>query len=130
MGVVSAGRDTGDLTFERAHVVEHVRFLAAALRIRPDDGVELRVTVGEPRFTQVVAAVRAALPDVDVVDDPDRAAGTGYYAGFCYKASTVRDGVRKEIADGGVLDWTQRLLGNRKERLVTSGLGIDDLATL
>lgn len=130
LGLVSAGRDTGDLAFEREHVVAHTRFLAAALRVRPADGVELRVTVGESRFAPLADAIRTALPDVDVVDDPDRAAGTRYYAGFCYKAFTVREGTRTEIADGGVLDWTQRLLGNRKERLVTTGLGIDNLATL
>lgn len=130
LGMVSAGRDTGDLAFERTHVVEHVRYLSAALRVRPGDGVELRVTVGEPRFAAVADAIRAAVPDVDVVADPDRAAGTRYYAGFCYKAYTVRDGARTEIADGGILDWTRQLLGNRKERLVTSGLGVDGLATL
>lgn len=130
LGMVSAGRDTGDLAFERKHVVEHLRFLATALRVRPDDGVEIRLTVSEPRFAVVGDAIRAALPDVDIVADPDRPAGSGYYAGLCYKAFVIRDGVRTEIADGGVLDWTQRLLGNRKERLVTSGLGIDGLAVL
>ena len=29
-----------------------------------------------------------------------------------------------EIADGGFVDWTQQLLGNRKERLLISGFGM------
>jgi hypothetical protein len=33
-----------------------------------------------------------------------------------------------EIVEGGLVDWTQTLLGDRKERLVVSGIGIDLLA--
>jgi hypothetical protein len=36
---------------------------------------------------------------------------------------------RVDVGDGGFVDWTQRLLGNRKERLLISGIGIDRLAT-
>ena len=32
-----------------------------------------------------------------------------------------------EIADGGLLDWTQQLLTNKKERMMTFGLGIQVL---
>jgi hypothetical protein len=35
-----------------------------------------------------------------------------------------------EVGDGGIVDWTQRLVGSRKERLMTSGLGIERLADL
>lgn len=31
------------------------------------------------------------------------------------------------IADGGLLDWTQQLLTNKKERMMTFGLGIQVL---
>ncbi len=29
------------------------------------------------------------------------------------------------LADGGLVNWTQRLLGDNKERLMTSGIGIE-----
>ena len=35
-----------------------------------------------------------------------------------------------EIADGGFVDWTQQLLGNKKERLLISGFGLDLLYKL
>jgi hypothetical protein len=35
-----------------------------------------------------------------------------------------------EIADGGFTDWTARLLGNAKERLLISGLGLDRVAIM
>ncbi|HEX5405837.1 MAG TPA: hypothetical protein VFX16_26475 [Pseudonocardiaceae bacterium] len=133
LGMVSAGRDTGDLAFERQHVVEHTRFLMTTLLAIGGDRAELRLTVAEPRLVPVGDAVRAAMAElagVTVVDDPDRPAGRGYYAGLCYKAFVVRGDVATEIADGGLVDWTGLLLGNRKERLVISGAGIEGLATL
>jgi hypothetical protein len=37
------------------------------------------------------------------------------------------DGGEWEIADGGFVDWTQRLLENKKERLLISGFGLEML---
>jgi hypothetical protein len=125
LGMVTAGRDTGDLEFERRHAVEHLRYVATALPGR----VELRLTVWEPRYAVVADAVRSALPDVTVVDDPDREAGRDYYTGFAFKVNLVDGTSRVDVGDGGFVDWTQRLLGNRKERLLISGIGIDRLAT-
>lgn len=108
--LVSAGRDRGSLAFERQHFAEHVAFLRSAC-----GDVEFRVTVLDPRFE----VVRGDLPA-----DPSRE--TGYYKGLCFKV--FRDGV--EIGDGGFVDWTARLTGNRKERLLISGVGVDRFATL
>ncbi|HEX4722026.1 MAG TPA: hypothetical protein VH333_05895 [Pseudonocardiaceae bacterium] len=124
-GMVTAGRDTGDLAFECRHTVEHLRYVAAVL----PGQVELRLTAWEPRYSVVVDAVMAALrglPRVTVVADPDRERGRDYYTGFAFTALTDGAGV----ADGGFTDWTQRLVGSRKERLCTTGVGIDRLATL
>jgi hypothetical protein len=33
-----------------------------------------------------------------------------------------------EVGDGGFVDWTARLLGNRRERLLISALGVDRLS--
>lgn len=107
---VSAGRDRGSLSFERQHFAEHIAFLREAC-----GDVEVRVTVLDPRFE----VVRGDLPA-----DPSR--HTGYYQGLCFKV--FRDGM--EIGDGGFVDWTRRLTGNRKERLLISGVGVDRFATL
>ncbi|HKN99396.1 MAG TPA: hypothetical protein VJX10_19910 [Pseudonocardiaceae bacterium] len=132
VGLVSAGRDTGDLGFELRHVVEHARYLVRAILELGGGGAELRLTVARPRLAPVADAVRDAvtgLGDVTVVDDPDRAAARGYYGGLCYKAFAVRGATRREIGDGGVVDWTAQLLGNRKERLVIGGIGVEGMAT-
>jgi hypothetical protein len=55
-----------------------------------------------------------------------RLEGFGYYPGLCVRISpAARDGARFPIVDGGFVDWTTRLLANRKERLFSSGVGIE-----
>ncbi len=122
-GLVSAGRDVGGLAFEREALTTHLRFAAEAV----GTGAEIRLTLLDPAFETVLDHVTAALaevPGVRVVPDPDRESGRGYYAGLCFK---VYAGDDREIGDGGFTDWTARLLGNGKERLLISGYGVDRL---
>jgi len=128
LALVTAGRDTGDLAFERRHAAEHLRLMTDALRRAGASRVRIKLTLLDPRFAPVAAAVRASVPDAEVLDDPERAAGRGYYTGLCFKVLASRAGEPMEFGDGGFVTWTQRLLGSRKERLITSGIGVDRVA--
>lgn len=120
-GLVTAGRDVGAHGFEHAALPEHLGFTADAL-----PGAEIRITVLDESFRDVFEAVRGRLAhaDVAVVEDPKRTTGRGYYSGLCFKVHLGGG----EVGDGGFTHWTARLLGNRKERLLISGYGIDRLA--
>jgi hypothetical protein len=122
-GLVSAGRDVGGLTFEREALTTHLRLAAEAVGA----GTEIRLTLLDPAFEAVIDHVTAAMaevPGVRVVLDPDRESGRGYYSGLCFKVHAGDDG---EVGDGGFTDWTARLLGNGKERLLISGYGVERL---
>jgi hypothetical protein len=55
-----------------------------------------------------------------------RLEGLAYYAGPCLRISpATADGQRYPIVDGGFTNWTARLLQDRKERLLTSGIGTE-----
>ncbi|MGW4652397.1 hypothetical protein [Kitasatospora sp. NPDC004289] len=128
--LVTAGRDAGGQGFERRHLLEHLRFAAKALAGRP---VEVRLTALDGAGAVLVEHVRAELagtPGLDVVEDSDRATGRGYYSGLCYKVHLVTAEGPVEVADGGFTDWTRRLTGNRKERLLIGGFGVDRLVAL
>jgi hypothetical protein len=118
-GLVTAGRDRGALAFEREALLEHLSFAADAV-----PGAQVRVTILAEPYHAVFESVRGALPRLPIVLDPSRETGHGYYTGLCFKVHA--DG--GEIGDGGFTGWTARLLGNRKERQLISGYGVDRLA--
>lgn len=116
-GLVTSGRDVGNHGFERAALAEHLSFAASAL-----PGCEIRVTVLDEQYRHLLDATRATVT-ATIVEDPTRTSGRGYYTGLCFKVHTDAG----EVGDGGFTDWTAALLGNRKERLLISGYGVDRL---
>jgi hypothetical protein len=55
-----------------------------------------------------------------------RLTGLGYYEGPCFHLKARNDrGEVFALADGGFVNWTQRLLGDSKERLLTSAIGAE-----
>jgi hypothetical protein len=79
-------------------------------------------------ITDRVRTALSPLPGIQVIDDPERAQGRTYYDRFCFRALASFDGKTIEVGDGGLVDWTARLLQDRKERLFISGIGIDRIA--
>jgi hypothetical protein len=131
LALVTAGRDTGSLAFERQHCGEQLGILCTALEAAGFSTIEVALTVLDPAASPIAEAARIALadrPGVVLRDDPDRSGGRGYYTGWCFKIAVVLHGERVEFGDGGFVDWTRRLIGNRKERLLISALSVDRLA--
>ena len=130
-GLVTAGRDTGDRRFEHRHLAEHLRFAARAMADVGAQDTQIRLTVLDDAAAPVLERMRhdlAGLPGVEVCEDPDRATGRGYYTGLCFKVYASIGGQQLEVGDGGFVQWSQLLTGNRKERLLISGYGVDRLA--
>jgi hypothetical protein len=131
LGVITAGRDTGSHTFERGQAVEHLRFGVAALSVLGADRIRIELTCMDELSARVLAAIREDLvevADAEVTEAPGRQSGRGYYHCMCFKIFATFGAAQLEVADGGFVDWTQQLLGNRKERLLISGYGIDRIA--
>jgi len=55
-----------------------------------------------------------------------RMAGIGYYTNLCFHIfGTNQNGLLLQLADGGLTDWTQKLLHSKKELCMASGFGAD-----
>jgi hypothetical protein len=127
----SAGRDRGNLSFEFSALALQIRFYLSALRNFLGADVELKVSVSDFSEKNLEAVIHEQLfipiqeefVNVDCVLDKTREGGRVYYQNLCFKihARTNENNIL-ELADGGVVDWTQKLLANAKERLVISGL--------
>jgi hypothetical protein len=78
---------------------------------------------------QVFPALRTDFPTACFALDRGRTRAAQYY-GDLMLDTLVRtsDGADRSIADGGTVDWTQRLLSDAKERLLVSGIGLELLA--
>jgi len=74
--------------------------------------------------TEVVAPLEALYPEAQFRCNLARLEGLGYYTGLCLRVLPLApDGARYPVADGGFTGWTARLLQDKKERLLTSGIG-------
>jgi hypothetical protein len=139
LALCAAGRDEGSLKFETMQLVEQIAF---HVRIMQDVGrlgrslrdIRVEVTdLTDGRLTdtldaQLLRPLSARFPDVACSFDPARTAGRGYYEDVCFKVSaTEPSGDVLAMADGGSTNWTRRLLSDRKERLVISGISVERL---
>lgn len=131
LALISCGRDTGSFTFEKEELLKH---LITSYEICKSFGVdkiyyEIIPCKGydcqSPLITESISYVRekSSLEVAAVKPQHDN----NYYQGFRIKQQIVIGGNTIEIADGGLLDWTQQLLTNKKERMMTFGLGIQVL---
>ena len=139
LALCTAGRDAGAFRFEADRLLEHVEFYlrlvgAMASLGKPFTALRVAITdVTDGALTstltdRVLEPLAARFPDARIAFDPTRTAGRGYYEGACFKVYAT-DGAAGEIelADGGPVPWTRRLLSDDKERLVISGLGMERL---
>jgi hypothetical protein len=128
--LVSSGRDTGDFEFESAALQEH--FLALSHLFREVYGIE-RIRFKFQRregyaypdrlLDKVIVRLETGIPGLSQSRE-DVPAPNNYYKGLQFKMIIDWNGLEIEIADGGFVDWTQQLLGNKKERLLISGFGL------
>jgi hypothetical protein len=132
--LVTAGRDSGHFGFELSSLGEHFTLWASVLkevfhitdvrfRLLARDGYDS--TVFLPAAQQYLQDTMGFDVSADQHPSPNQ-----YYKGLQFKVIINIKGQDMEIADGGFNDWTQLLLENKKERLLTSGFGLSFLYQL
>lgn len=134
--LISCGKDTGSFNFEKEELLKHLTTSYDILHknygleqiyfeLIPCKGYDSQ----SPLITHAISYIRensnhlkvtAVLPDHE----------NNYYYGFRIKTKVVIDNNVIEIGDGGLLDWTQQLLTNKKERMLTTGIGFQILNIL
>ena len=130
--MVSSARDTGSGRTEAQLLADHIEYWQRVLADWLPAGVP-RITVTV--FDQPVLAERlhdTVLPalaggPVTVVEDPERTHGIGYYAGAAIGLRADFPGETMDLGDGGLIDWTAKMLGDRKERAMASCISTERL---
>jgi hypothetical protein len=128
----TAGKDSGNFQFEALALTEQVAVLYGIFEKLNQGGFQIL----KPRLnlhckdSYLTSAGRKALvealPGLLIEEKGPRT--SDYYPTVSFKLHATNDeGAEIELADGGLVDWTQKLLGNSKERLMISGLGTERL---
>lgn len=137
-GLCSAGRDQGNLQFELSTLRTHIKFYLKALRTFLGEGLKLELRLTdfndfdrkEMLEAQLLAPIQASFKDVACTFNDARTTGRGYYRDVCFHIDAFKNsGERLNVADGGAVDWTAKLLSNGKERAIISGIGSERVCT-
>lgn len=135
--MVTAGRDTGSHRFEIENVLEHLGFYKTILRdfahVTAFKLKFFKIGADEASsncFNRVVNYIHEKMDmKTDIVEDMSRLENQ-YYRGLQFKIYVSINGSEAEVGDGGFVDWSQRMLENRKERMLISAIGIAPLLYL
>jgi hypothetical protein len=126
--LVTAGRSQPGERSDVEALEEQLRIYANALS-RFSESVEFVLSTADTsagrRLIENVRQRWDGSKGVLVSVDPLRISEQRYYRRACFKVNAVIGRELIEIADGGFTDWTERLLGDRHERLLISGAGLD-----
>lgn len=130
--LVTCGSDRGEFIFERTALLEHMQAMKQLfLDYYKVDAISFRLLArgGYENQQGLLQATAEFLhrkdPDTSFSVDHKPAKENNYYKGIQYKVDITAKGKLHEIGDGGFVDWTQQLLQNKKERMLSTGFGFD-----
>ena len=135
IGLTSAGRDSGNFDFEKESLRRHIEFYKVSFeKISGCTSVKIRLKALDTEgmenrlFRSVLAYLEKTEPAWSIEVIQGKQAEQEYYRGLQFKIVIPKPACiteEIEIADGGFTDWTRKLSGNRKERLLISGMGLE-----
>ncbi|AEV98013.1 hypothetical protein A4D02_14770 [Niastella koreensis] len=132
--LVSSGTDTGNFAFEKKAIAEHFVALQEVLTTVFNSGpvrFRLQQRTGYPDafIPAILEFLHSQCPALHVIVD-ENPGSNNYYKGVQFKAVVTLQQRDFEIADGGLVTWTQQMLNNKKERFFISGFGLELLNKL
>lgn len=130
--IASSGRDSGSYACEKELLAKHLTYYMGMLRER--FGAKVSIVLrkrsgyadGDGFMNAMAGLARSEFPDVPLTFDLTGESNL-YYRGVSFTVSMEKDGGAVTVGDGGFVDWTQRMLGSKKERCLISGIGMDRL---
>jgi hypothetical protein len=133
--IVSSGKDTGSYSCEVNLLTKQLSFYREFFKTGYDADMKVVLrkrngyTDTDGFFAKMLHLMQVQLPDVPITTDESNV-DNNYYKGINFKIYMLTKTETVEVGDGGFTDWTQKMLGNKKERCLISGLGVDRLLLL
>ena len=133
--MVSSGQDTGSYTCEHSLIATHLAYYDRLFREELKTPLHLVLKMrggykdGQGFLERTAGHIQKMLPALPLTFETAES-DNAYYRGINFKLMIPINGKLSEVGDGGFVDWTQKLLGNKKERLLISAIGLDRLISL
>ncbi|MEZ4895664.1 MAG: hypothetical protein R2806_02425 [Saprospiraceae bacterium] len=127
-GFTTGGWDQGNHRFETTAFLEHVTLHRRIIRsIFPQGPLVIRIywQHAADRLQTSILKGLEELPDSITLEQESKTGDFTYYPVVQFKILLVDSGQSWELADGGLVSWTQELIPNHKHRLMISGTGLD-----
>lgn len=130
--IVSSGKDVGSYECEQALFIKHLEYYNSFFKDKYNAG--LSIVLSKRRGYKDVDGFYSKMTDVihntfsqaslsfDTTDESNN-----YYKGINFKIYIKTENDLIEIGDGGFVDWTQEMLGSKKERCLISCVALDRL---
>ncbi len=132
IALCTAGKDEGNDTFEESCLIEHIKFYLKVIDrlLDKNDIKEIKIKLFEyegfenHNLIEIIKTIIAPAKDISLMIEKNSEFGKGYYLRIRFMISIVNQRNQEfDYIDGGFTDWTSKLLNNKKERLLTSGIG-------
>ncbi|MBO1511060.1 hypothetical protein [Metabacillus bambusae] len=127
--MVSSGRDKGGYSFEKQAFLEHIDVYRKIFKtvFNTDITVKINASRGYNDSEGLIQKLSEHInekSDVSLLKNKV-VRDNLYYQGLHFTIIMKLNEQEINIGDGGIVDWSQKLLGNRKERMIISGIGLD-----
>ena len=134
---VTSGADRGNLAFEKDAILSHLRFYKAYFVDTVKVGKVSVVIKGLAAEGKSAASSRKLydhvvgnLKGVDLTFTEVPLDEHRYYRHTRFSINLDYNGSEFNIGDGGFVDWAEKLTSNSKERMFTSGIGLELLVKM
>lgn len=81
-------------------------------------------------LSKIINELNEKYPNVNFYIEMDRKGGLGYYTGSCFHIYSEQNGIYVPLCDGGVPDWNSKILRDKKETSMVSGVGSELILNL
>jgi len=123
--VATGGLDKGNFSFELQHLLDHMQIHLLLLSNEFDKEklfIKIFLKDNNEIFYQ---KLQEALNNFTNIKIEKESNAGNYYTLVQFKFFLNHEGKEINLSDGGFVDWTQKLIPNKKHRLIISGIGTE-----
>jgi hypothetical protein len=122
---ISAGRDTGSFEFEKTALLRHLTLYKKIFIDRYNLNTKIIIKGFGERSYELFDFIKPQFVNVDVSFAEVPEEKHRYYQHTRFSLNIEHKGQEMNMGDGGFVDWGAKLTSNNKERMFTSGIGVE-----